>query len=183
MVEEADPAIAESLEAVWNQVHLPNLKINQAQAMVKIMSEGGFIICRDKAAGPGVYTLVVNNGDGTTDSFKCPNSPLGYYLKYSELVGATIKELVLCALANEKAGMAAGVKVALRVPDQGELQRAAAIGVAGGGGGGGAAAPGPALPPPRGSFKGGGGDAPPPLPPKTTPGGGGDEEDDDDTYG
>ena len=57
-------------------------------------------------AGPGVYTLVVNNGDGTADQFSCPNSPLGYYLKYSELIGSSIKNLVLCILANTKGACA-----------------------------------------------------------------------------
>eukprot|EP00039_Didymoeca_costata_P019523 m.337865 g.337865 ORF g.337865 m.337865 type:complete len:359 (-) comp18252_c0_seq1:292-1368(-) len=119
-----DPRLLDDLDQVWPHIFRENEKRGRLGVAVRTnMQPGGFMVCRSTAAGPGGFAIITKNKEGGYYTGFAPNSPQGYYLKYSELIGNTPMDLIINMLENGKATMAAGFPCPLRIPTVAEAMK------------------------------------------------------------
>lgn len=115
-----DPAIAAALEAVWPRVYREVETKGTLADMVKGMTPGSFLLC--PIVGERGHVVMIKKRKGCAPVM-CPHSIQGHYLKYSELIGKTIKDLIVLMIQNSRGTALApsGIALPLHVPTAQEL--------------------------------------------------------------
>lgn len=114
----------------YHIMYMPNIDRAQANSILMNKPTGSFVI--RNSSTPNCYALAVKKpGSGAESVYNgiIVHSNQGVYLKFSELIGNTLEELIQVMLSNPERLVAGGVPVALRAPDPNDNFDLAAEGV------------------------------------------------------
>eukprot|EP00040_Diaphanoeca_grandis_P026093 m.145568 g.145568 ORF g.145568 m.145568 type:complete len:515 (-) comp30445_c0_seq1:140-1684(-) len=116
-LEDPTPQIRDDVYHYWNDIYLPHLNRNQALEHVKGLCVGSFVI-RGSSTPNCLALSVKKDGRGADSMYNgmIVQSHQGWYLKFSELMGNTLEELVMIMIANPERLTTGGVPHALVLP-------------------------------------------------------------------
>lgn len=115
-----DPGTFTALRSLWHKICPVGQTLPAIRRQVRAMRPTSFMACMDQKAGLNGYVVLISLGNKQVHEAMCCKSTSGYYLKYSELVGDTIEQLVAVILSNAAAAATTGVP-RMRIPSEAEL--------------------------------------------------------------
>lgn len=115
-----DPGTFTALSSLWRKICPVGQTLTAIRRQVRVMRPTSFMACMDQKAGLNGYVLLICLGEKKVHEAMCCKSSSGYYLKYSELAGDTIEQLVAVILSNAPAAATTGVP-RMRIPSESEL--------------------------------------------------------------